>query len=80
MSPAARYVTLGRAATQLGVSYDTLRQWVAQGRFPGYRTLGGRYRIAVADIEAGLHLEPAARHPRGDRGGSPDAEAAGAAS
>jgi MerR family transcriptional regulator, light-induced transcriptional regulator len=42
---------LQHAAERLGVHYQTAYRWVRDGRLPAER-LGGRYRIAVADLDA----------------------------
>ena len=62
----ARYLTLDAAAERLGVSSATLAKWIRAGRFPAYRTPGGRYRIAEVDLP--LALESARR--RGGREGA----------
>lgn len=66
MPPLLRFVGLDEAARLLGCGRRTLARWIACGKFPASRTPGGRYQIALADIEAGLHLELARRregHP-----------------
>ncbi len=46
------YVTPQVAAEYLSVSPRTLRDWVADGRLPGYR-LGGRLlRFKLSDLDA----------------------------
>jgi len=44
-------VDLARAAAHLGVHYQTAYRWVREGRLPAVR-VRGRYRLAVADIDA----------------------------
>lgn len=63
MQVARGLLTLHEAALQLGVDESTLRRWIARGRFPAYRTPGGRFRIAEDDLQ--LALEPAHRPATG---------------
>jgi excisionase family DNA binding protein len=51
-----RYLSLNQAARELGVHPRTLAAWIADGRFPAFRTPGGHYRIAETDLA--LALEP----------------------
>ena len=44
-------VTVRNAATQLGVGYSTLKQWIYQGRVRTTQTPGGHHRIAEAELE-----------------------------
>ena len=57
--PDTTLLTLDEAARSLGVRPATLARWLRAGAFPGYRTPGGRYQIAAADVAARLHLVPA---------------------
>lgn len=64
LRPMADDLSLGEAATQLGVSVDTLRRWDAAGKLATSRDEGGRRRVPVAEVE---RLRPApARHRTGD--------------
>jgi excisionase family DNA binding protein len=45
------YLSLGKAARELGVSPATVRRWTASGFLPCVRTAGGHRRIAKEDIE-----------------------------
>jgi excisionase family DNA binding protein len=45
------WLSLGKAATLLGVHNMTLRRWSDSGRFPSYRTPGGHRRFSRKDIE-----------------------------
>jgi len=44
-------VTVRKAATQLGVGYSTLKQWIYQGRVRTTQTPGGHHRIAESELE-----------------------------
>lgn len=43
------YLTIPEAAARLGVSQDTIRRAIKDGRLPAV-TIAGRYRIAPADL------------------------------
>ncbi len=45
------YLSLGKAARELGVSPATVRRWTASGFLPCVRTAGGHRRIASDDVE-----------------------------
>jgi excisionase family DNA binding protein len=50
-SPGAeRAVTLGQAASLLGISASTLRRWAADGRVTAVRTSGGHRRFYVSEL------------------------------
>ncbi len=53
MKPPPRpYMTTGQAARHLAVSNKTVFRWCQQERIPGvFRTLGGHYRIPIAEVE-----------------------------
>jgi excisionase family DNA binding protein len=57
-----RFLTLAEASRRLDVREETLARWIRTGRFPAYKTPGGRYRIAEVDLT--LALEPARRRDR----------------
>jgi len=48
------WLTLGQAATFLGVAQSTLRKWSDQGRVPAFYTPGGHRRYRRRDLEAFL--------------------------
>ena len=57
-------VTVRDAASQLGVGYSTLKQWIYQGRVRTTQTPGGHHRIAESELErllARRSQAPAAR-------------------
>ena len=51
------WLRLGDAATELGVSLNTLRRWSDAGKLTVYRSPGGHRRYRRADVEALLHAE-----------------------
>ena len=44
-------VTVRSAATRLGVSYSTLKQWIYKGTVRSVTTRGGHHRIAEIEID-----------------------------
>jgi molybdopterin-binding protein len=44
-------MTVREAATRLGASYSTVKQWIHAGRVRTSQTPGGHHRIAEAEIE-----------------------------
>jgi excisionase family DNA binding protein len=44
-------LTVGEAASRLGVAVDTLRRWDRSGRFPAKRTPGGQRRYDARAVE-----------------------------
>jgi excisionase family DNA binding protein len=46
------WLTLGQAATLLGVAQSTIRKWSDQGRVPAFYTPGGHRRFRLGDLEA----------------------------
>ena len=50
MESGPRLLNVGEAATYLGVSAASLRNWSNQGLVPVYRTPGGQRRYSVADL------------------------------
>lgn len=53
-----RYLTTGQAGRRWGVTSETVREWIRQGRVPAVITPGGYYRIAEDDVTP---LPPAPR-------------------
>ena len=49
-----QWLTLGQAATYLGVAESTVRKWAGEGRMPAYSTPGGHRRFRAADLDAYL--------------------------
>ena len=63
--------TVRAAATDLGVGYSTLKQWIYQGRVRTTQTPGGHHRIAGSELERLLVRRgqfPAGRRKRPSRG------------
>ena len=63
--------TVRAAATELGVGYSTLKQWIYQGRVRTTQTPGGHHRIAESELERLLvrrGKSPAGRTKRPSRG------------
>jgi molybdopterin-binding protein len=51
---AEKLLTPREAASQLGISYPTIKQWIYRGRLQGLRTPGGHYRIPESEISSVL--------------------------
>ena len=58
------------AASELGISYPTLKQWIYRGRIKSIRTPGGHHRIPRNEIER-LLGESAPRETKKRRARSP---------
>jgi excisionase family DNA binding protein len=56
------WLSLSKAAQQLGVHPSTVRAWADHGYLPSQRTLGGHRRFKRSDVELRMHtnLENAA--------------------
>ena len=52
MSPDERLLTVGAVARELQLSAGTIRNWIKAGDLAAERTLGGWYRVRVADVRA----------------------------
>ena len=44
-------MTVRAAATRLGVSYSTVKQWIHAGRIRTTQTPGGHHRVSDAEID-----------------------------
>jgi excisionase family DNA binding protein len=53
----SRWLSLGEAASRLGVDEATLRHWADTGRIRTFRTPGGHRRFLAADLRALLQRE-----------------------
>jgi molybdopterin-binding protein len=64
----APLLTVRGAATRLGVSYSTFKQWIYKGSIRTVRTSGGHHRVPEAEVERLLAVQgrlpkaPARRH------------------
>lgn len=52
------WISLADAATQLGVSVDTLKRRIAAGRLPAYRNGQRIIRLRVSDVQQFLRRVP----------------------
>ena len=61
-------ITVRAAATRLGVSYSTFKQWIYKGTVRTTRTSGGHHRIAETEVDrlmaAQGRMPPSAARPR----------------
>jgi len=55
------WLTLGQAASHLGVAQGTVRKWADGGRLPAFYTPGGHRRFRRGDLDAFLSGSGAAR-------------------
>ena len=61
--PTPDWLTLGQAATYLGVAQSTIRKWSDGGRLPAFYTPGGHRRFRQGDLDKFLgSSRSAARH------------------
>src|SRR5919109_5443860 len=58
------WLTLGQAATYLGVAQSTVRKWSDGGRLPAFYTPGGHRRFRRADLDAFLAQSGGGAPPR----------------
>lgn len=65
--PEPDWLTLGRAATYLGVAQSTIRKWSDEGRLPAFYTPGGHRRFRRQDLDAFVERSG----PGGARAGGP---------
>ncbi len=52
------------AATRLGISYPTIKQWLYRGKIQAIKTPGGHYRIDEAELDSLLHKASRPETPR----------------
>jgi excisionase family DNA binding protein len=50
-TPDDRLISTGRAAQELGVTSQTVRRWIDEGKLPAVRSHTGRYLVRVADVD-----------------------------
>jgi len=55
MPRSSRFMNVGHAATYLGVSAASLRNWSNRGLVPVYRTPGGQRRYDATDLDQFMH-------------------------
>jgi excisionase family DNA binding protein len=55
MPRSAKFMNVGQAATYLGVSAASLRNWSNRGLVPVYRTPGGQRRFDATDLDDFMH-------------------------
>ena len=65
MPRSSRFMNVGQAATYLGVSAASLRNWSNRGLVPVYRTPGGQRRFDATDLDDFMH---SMREPVADEG------------
>lgn len=51
MQPSEQLLKPQEAATALGISYATLKQWILKGQLKTVKTAGGHHRIPVSALE-----------------------------
>ena len=51
----SKFMNVGQAATYLGVSAASLRNWSNRGLVPVYRTPGGQRRYDATDLDDFMH-------------------------
>jgi excisionase family DNA binding protein len=67
MPRSSKFMNVGQAATYLGVSAASLRNWSNRGLVPVYRTPGGQRRYDATDLDQFMH---SMREPVVSRGDS----------
>jgi excisionase family DNA binding protein len=55
MPRSSKFMNVGQAATYLGVSAASLRNWSNRGLVPVYRTPGGQRRYDSTDLDDFMH-------------------------
>src|SRR5918996_5118421 len=61
----SEWLTLGQAASYLGVAQSTIRKWTDQGTLPAIKTPGGHRRYRRGDLDAFLERSRPGRPARG---------------
>jgi excisionase family DNA binding protein len=71
-----KFMNVGQAATYLGVSAASLRNWSNRGLVPVYRTPGGQRRYDATDLDDFMHSmrEPVEGEENGSQNGQPTEE------
>lgn len=64
MAQESKFLTGPQAARKLGVTGQTVRQWVRSGRLPAVMLPSGHLRIAAEDVEAILQTRRTRRPAR----------------
>jgi excisionase family DNA binding protein len=59
------WLTLGQAASYLGVAQSTLRKWTDSGRVPAFKTPGGHRRYRRRDLDSFLERSGQSVEPGG---------------
>lgn len=54
MKDKGQLFTAREAAQSLGVSYQTMKKWILQGKVPTVKTAGGHHRVALATLKGFL--------------------------
>lgn len=51
-APDDRLMSTGRAAQELGVTSQTVRRWIDEGRLEAVRSATGRFLVRAGDVDA----------------------------
>lgn len=66
MSPMPKLLTARQAATALGISYPTVKNWIYAGKLKTVKTPGGHHRVPDPELDRFLHRAKADAAPRRD--------------